>query len=262
MPERPFTPLRVTTKIPSLLMTLAYCQASWHPRTIEYRGARAPQIQPATDGPRGTMPRSRHRKNAAARPHHPRPKAVHARAGAMTHHDSLSGDHNPKMTHHDSPPGDENPPMTQNDSLCNASNPEMTQNDSLCHASNPEMTQNDSLCHASMTQMTQNDSHFEVFSFEMTQNDSFSALKCPTEPLLSPADEPPATPPSPQNDTTDYTPGGDPNAAGHPFATGPLVPGHFACRFVLLSMTTRRPGAGANPGWHWEKRASRTRNPV
>ena len=122
------------------------------------------------------MPKSKHRKNAPARQHHAMPKAVRARADAMTHHDSLSGDHNPKMTHHDSPPGDENPPMTQNDSLC--------------HASNPEMTQNDSLCKASMTQMSQNDSHFEVSSFEMTQNDSFSGLKCPTEHPLSPADEP------------------------------------------------------------------------
>ena len=111
------------------------------------------------------MPKSKHRKNAHARQHRAMPKAVQAQADAMTHHDSLSGDHNHKMTHHDSPPGDENPPMTQNDSLC--------------YASNPEMTQNDSLCHASMTQMTQNDSHFEVSSFEMTQNDSFPALNVP-----------------------------------------------------------------------------------
>ena len=129
------------------------------------------------------------------------------------------------MTHHDSPPGDENPPMTQNDSLCHASNLEMTQNDSLCHASNLEMTQNDSLCHASMTQMTQNDSHFEVSSFEMTQNDSFSGHECPTEHPLSPSDEPPATPTSPQNDTPHYTPDGDPSAAGHPFTAGRLPQG-------------------------------------
>ena len=129
----------------------------------------------------------------------------------MTHHDSLPGDDIPQMTHHDSPPGDENPPMTQNDSLC--------------HASNPEMTQNDSLCKPSMTQMSQNDSHFEVSSFEMTQNDSFSGLKCPTEQPLSPADEPPATPPPPQNDTPHYTPDGDPSAAGHPFTAGRLPQG-------------------------------------
>ena len=73
------------------------------------------------------------------------------------------------------------------------------------------MTQNDSHFQASMPQMSQNDSHFEVFSFEMTQNDSFSGLSCPTEHPRSLADEPPATPPSPQNDT----PGGDPSADGH-----------------------------------------------
>ena len=74
------------------------------------------------------------------------------------------------------------------------------------------MTQNDSLFRASMPQMSQNDSHFEVFSFEMSQNDSFPGLKCPKEPPLSVDDEPPATPPSPQNDTL----GGVPSAAGHP----------------------------------------------
>ena len=121
--------------------------------------ARAPQIQPATDGPRGTMPKSQHRKNAAARPQHGRPKAVHPQARKMTH-----------MTH-----------------LLETPIPEMTQNDSLCKASNPQMTQNDSLFQVSMPQMSQNDSHFEVFSFEMTQNDSFSGPKCPTEhpPLRS-----------------------------------------------------------------------------
>ena len=153
------------------------------------------------------MPKSRHRKNAHARQHRAMPKAVQARADATPHHDSPPGDDIPQMTHHDSPPGDENPPMTQNDSLC--------------HASNPEMSQNDSLCKPSMTQMTQNDSHFEVSSFEMTQNDSFSGLKCPTEHPLFVADESPATPPSPQNDTPD----GDPSAAGHPFAAGRLPQG-------------------------------------
>ena len=180
-------------------------QASWHLRTIEYRDARAPQIQPAANDLRGYMPKSKHRKNAPARPHHPRPKAIYPQAS--------------KMTHHDSPPGDDNPRMTQNDSLF--------------QASNPEMTRNDSLFQASMPQMTQNDSHFEVFSFEMTQNDSFPGLKCPTEHPLSVAAEPPATPPSPQNDT----PEGDPSAAGHPFDAGPLCLGHFACRYVLPSMT-------------------------
>ena len=155
------------------------------------------------------MAKSRLRKSAPASPHCAKPKAVQAQADAMTHHDSPSGDHNPQMTHHDSPPGDENPPMTQNDSLC--------------HASYPEMTQNDSLCKASMTQMSQNDSHFEVSSFEMSQNDSFSGLKCPTEHPLSVADEPPATPPSPQNDT----PEGDPSTAGHPFAAGTLPKGNL-----------------------------------
>ena len=178
------------------------------------------------------MPKSKHRKNAHARQHRAMPKAVQAQADAMTHHDSLPGVHDPQMTHHDSPPGDENPPMTQNDSLC--------------HASNPEMTQNDSLCKPSMTQMSQNDSHFEVSSFEMTQNDSFSGLKCPTEHPLSPADEPPATPPAPQNDTLHYTPGYytpgcDPGAAGHPFAAGRLPQGILlvasSCfrRLVILS---------------------------
>ena len=133
------------------------------------QGPARPQIQPPADGPRGTMPKSRHRKNAHAHPHHPRPMAIQPQAR--------------KMTHHDSPPGDDNPRMTQNDSLCKAPNPGMTQNDSLCKASMP--------------QMSQNDSHFEVSSFEMTQNDSFTGLKCPTEHPLSPADEPPATPPSP-----------------------------------------------------------------
>ena len=153
------------------------------------------------------MPRSKHRKNAHARPHRAMPKAVQPLADAMTHHDSLPGDDIPQMTHHDSPPGDENPPMTQNDSLC--------------HASDPEMTQNDSLCKPSMTQMSQNDSHFEVSSFEMTQNDSFSGLECPTEHPLSVANEPPATPPTPQNDTLP----GDSNTSGHPFAAGPQPQG-------------------------------------
>ena len=129
-------------------------------------------------------------------PHRARPKAVQTQAGAMTHHDSLPGDDISQMTHHDTPPGDDNPRMTQNDSLFQAPNPEMTQNDSLCKAS-----------------MTQNDSHFEVSSFEMTQNDSFSGHKCPTEHPFSLADEPPATPPSPQNDTPRYKPGCDPSSA-------------------------------------------------
>ena len=112
----------------------------------------------------------------------------------------------------------------------------MTQNDSLFQAPNPEMTQNDSLFQASMTQMSQNDSHIEVFSFEMSQNDSFPGLKYPTEHPLSVADEPPATPPSPQNDTPD----GDPGAAGHTIATGRLPQGillvassGFPCFFIL-----------------------------
>ena len=164
------------------------------------------------------MPKSRHRKNASTRPRHARPKAIQPQARKMTHHDSLSGDANPQMTHHDSPLGDHNPRMTQNDSLCKASNLEMTQNDSLCKASMP--------------QMSQNDSHFEVSSFEMTQNDSFSGHKCPREPTLSVADEPPATPPSPQNDTLS----GDSYTAGHPFAAGPVSTEHFACLFVLPSV--------------------------
>ena len=137
------------------------------------------------------MPKSRHRKNAPARPHRAMPRAVQAQANVMTHHDSPPGDHDPQMTHHDSPPGDENPPMTQNDSLF--------------QASNPEMSQNDSLFQASMTQMSQNDSHIEVSSFEMSQNDSFPGHKWPTEHPHSPADEPPATPLSPQNDTPSNT---------------------------------------------------------
>ena len=123
------------------------------------------------------------------------------------------------MPHHDSPPGDDNP--------------QMTQNDSHCHASNPGMTQNDSLCQPSMPQMSQNDSHFEVSSFEMSQNDSFSGHKCPTEHPLSVADEPSATPPSPQNDSPD----GDRSAARHHFGAEPLPPGNFACSFVLPSVT-------------------------
>ena len=137
------------------------------------------------------MPKSRHRKSAPARPHHPRPKAIHPRVR--------------KMTHHDSPPG--------------GSKPRMTQNDSLFQASNPQMTQNDSLFQASMPQMSQNDSHFEVSSFEMSQNDSFSGLKCPSEHPLSVADEPPATPPSPQNDTLSNT---RPEPMGNPPSFTPL----------------------------------------
>ena len=190
------------------MVTLAPCQASWHIRTIEYRDARAPQIQPPADGPRGTMPKSKHRKNAPARPRHARPKAIHPQARKMTH-----------MTHHASLSGD--------------ANHQMTQNDSLFQASSPQMTQNDSLFQASMPQMSQNDSHIEVFSFEMSQNDSFHGLKCPTEHTLSVAGEPPATSPSPQNDTPD----GDPSASRNPFDAGPLSPGRFACRYVLPSMT-------------------------
>ena len=171
-------------------VTLAPCQASWHIRTMEYRSVRAPEIQPrptAREAPCPGPNTAKARPRARTTPCHAMPRALHPQARTMTHHDSPSESASPRMTHHDSPPGDENPPMTQNDSLC--------------HASNPEMTQNDSLCKASMTQMTQNDSHFEVSSFEMTQNDSFSGLKCPTEHPHSVADEPPATPPSPQNDT-------------------------------------------------------------
>ena len=151
------------------------------------------------------MPKSKHCKSAPASPHHAGPKAIHSRAR--------------KMTHHDSPPGVHNPPMTQNDSLF--------------QASNPEMTQNDSLFQASMTQMSQNDSHIEVFSFEMSQNDSFPGLKCPTEHPLSVADEPPATPPSPQNDTPD----GDPSAAAYPSAAGRLFQGILP---VASSIFSRR----------------------
>ena len=122
------------------------------------------------------MPRSKHRKNAPARPLRAMPKAVQTQAGAMTHNDSPPGDHIPQMTHHDSPSGDENPPMTQNDSLF--------------QPSNPEMSQNDSLFQPSMTQMSQNDSHIEVSSFEMSQNDSFPGHKWPTEHPHSPADKP------------------------------------------------------------------------
>ena len=125
------------------------------------------------------MPRSRHRKNVPARPHHARPRAIHPQACKMTH-----------MTHFPETP-------------------------------TPEMTQNDSLFQAYMTQMSQNDSHFEVSSFEMTQNDSFPGLKCPTGHPFSVTDEPPATLPSPQNDTPYRAPG----AAGHPFAAGPLPQG-------------------------------------
>ena len=103
----------------------------------------------------------------------------------------------------------------------------MTQNDSHFQAPNPEMTQNDSLCKASMPPMTQNDSHFEVSSFEMTQNDSFLGHKCPTEHPLSVADETPATPPSPQNDTRD----GDPSVDGHSINAGPL-PQAFCLSFL------------------------------
>ena len=179
-----------------------------------------PQIQPRPTAREAQCPSPNTAKTPTLASTAPCQKPSRPQADAMTHHDSPPGDDIPQMTHHDSPPGDENPPMTQNDSLC--------------HASNPEMTQNDSLCKPSMTQMTQNDSHFEVSSFEMTQNDSFSGLKCPTEHPLSPADEPPAAPPTPQNDTPHYTPDGDPSAAGHPFAAGSLPPGHFACRFVHL----------------------------
>ena len=116
----------------------------------------------------------------------------------------------------------------------------MTQNDSLFQASNPEMTQNDSLFQASMTQMSQNDSHIEVSSFEMSQNDSFPGHKWPTEHPHSMADEPPATPPSPQNDTPD----GDRSADGHHLAAGPLPQGTL----IVASSYFRRPvilgGAG------------------
>ena len=202
-------------------MTLAPCQASWHLRTIEYRGPARPKSNP------DQRPARHHAQvqTPQKRPRSPAPRQAPGRPGPGRRHDSLSGDDNPKMTHHDSPPGDENPPMTQNDSLC--------------HASNPEMTQNDSLFQPSMTQMSQNDSHFEVSSFEMSQNDSFSGLTCPTEHPLSVADEPPATPPSPQNDTPHYKPGCGPSAGGHHLAAGPLPPGHFACRFVLLSAPCR-----------------------
>ena len=81
----------------------------------------------------------------------------------------------------------------------------MTQNDSHFQASNPEMTQNDSLLQASMTQMSQNDSHIEVFSFEMSQKclkmTHFIPIPVTNNSPLSVADEPPATPLSPQNDT-------------------------------------------------------------
>ena len=171
------------------------------------------------------MPKPKHRKNAPARQHCAMPRAVQAQASAMTHHDSLPASDKPQMTHHDS--------------LSGNANPQMTQNDSLFQASNPEMTQNDSLFQASMPQMTQNDSHFEVFSFEMTQNDSFSGLKCPTEHPLSVADGPPATPPSPQNDTLP----GDPNIAGQPFAAGPLPKGISPVASSILSRRVILNGA-------------------
>ena len=173
------------------MVTPAPCQASWHLCTIEYRGHVRPNSNQRPTAHEALCPGPGTAKTPPASPHRARPKAVQPQARTMPHHDSPPGDANPQMTHHDSPPGDANPPMTQNDSLC--------------HASNPEMTQNDSLCKASMPQMSQNDSHFEVFSFEMTQNDSFSGHKCPTEHPLSVADEPPATPPSPQNDTPSNT---------------------------------------------------------
>ena len=141
------------------------------------QGTRAPQIQTATNGPRGAMPKPRHRKNAPARPHHARSQGHTSPSPQNDSHYSLSGE----------------------------ANRQVTQNDSHFQASNPEMTQNDSHFRASMTQMSQNDSLFEVFSFEMTQNDSFSGHKCPTEHPLSVADELPATPPSPQNDTPSNT---------------------------------------------------------
>ena len=155
------------------------------------------------------MPKSRHRKNAHARPHRAMPRAVQAQANVMTHHDSPPGDHDPQMTHHDSPPGDENPPMTQNDSLF--------------QPSNPEMSQNDSLFQPSMTQMSQNDSHVEVSSFEMSQNDSFPGLSSHTEHPHSSAGDPendPAGPavssemthPSPDDDNAGSDPESDPGS--------------------------------------------------
>ena len=143
-------------------MTLAPCQASWQPRTIEYRGTHEPQIQSATDGQRGTMPKSRHRKSAPAAP-------APSQAEGHTYP-------SPQNDSHDSPPGD--------------AKPQMTQNDSHFRAPNPEMTQNDSLFQASMPQMSQNDSHFEVFSFEMTQNCLKMTHFCPTPtPLDTPSPE-------------------------------------------------------------------------
>ena len=133
----------------------------------------------------------------------------------------------PQNDSHDSPPGD--------------ANPRMTQNDSHFRAPNPEMTQNDSLFQASMPQMSQNDSHFEVFSFEMTQNDSFSGLKCPTEHPLSVAEEPPVTPPFPQNDTPE-----GPSVAGHPSVAGPLAQGIF---LVASPCFRRRLGDPASRPW-------------
>ena len=172
------------------------------------QGIRAPQIKPATDGPRGTMPKSRHRKNAPASPHHARPRGIHARGRKMTHHDSLSGD----------------------------ANPQMTQNDSLFQASSPQMTQNDSLFQASMPQMSQNDSHIEVFSFEMSQNDSFSGLKwshrTPPSPWLTSRQRPRLSRKMTHPFYADNEPG---VIRTSPVAAGPLPSGPPICRFVLRS---------------------------
>ena len=157
------------------------------------------RIQGCPRVPKPTIDRRTTRPHAQVQAPQKRPRAPEPRE-AEGH--SPPG---PQNDSHDSLSGDANPQMTQNDSLFQASSPQMTQNDSLFQASSPQMTQNDSLFQASMPQMSQNDSHFEVSSFEMTQNDSFTGLRCPTEHPLSMADEPPVTPPSPQNDTPTNT---------------------------------------------------------
>ena len=178
-PEGPFATLRLTTKRPAIemrfgdarplpsLMASLYHRIQGRPRAPNPTSDRRTARHHAQD--QATQKRTRS-------PAPPRNEGHTPQASKMTH-----------MTHHDS--------------LSGNTNPRMTQNDSLFQVPNPEMSQNDSLFQASMPQMSQNDSHIEVFSFEMSQNDSFSGLKCPTEHPLSVADEPPATPPSPQNDT-------------------------------------------------------------
>ena len=76
----PFTPPAPGAIASGKLVTLAPCQASWHFRTIEYMGARAPANPTSDQRPTRHNAQVQAPQKRIARPHFARPRAIHPQA--------------------------------------------------------------------------------------------------------------------------------------------------------------------------------------